>query len=130
MASIDTSVNNPAPVIEIESMSRVGNRIALGARSMLCAVALFVKLGAPALFDPDGPPIYARLGDPSVFLYRARHPGCHLRHIAREPAVLSENQPAHMDRLVRRKIQCDGKFLLGRGNGSVNVRIWSRVADL
>ena len=53
MASIDTSVNNPAPVIEIESMSRVGNRIALGALLMLCAVALFVKLGAPALFDPD-----------------------------------------------------------------------------
>ena len=34
-------------------MSRVGNRIALGALLMLCAVALFVKLGAPALFDPD-----------------------------------------------------------------------------
>jgi len=53
VASIDTSVNNPAPGIEIESMSRVGNRIALGALLMLCAVALFVKLGAPALFDPD-----------------------------------------------------------------------------
>ena len=53
MASIDTSVNNPAPVIEIGSMSRVGNRIALGALLMLCAVALFVKLGAPALFEPD-----------------------------------------------------------------------------
>jgi len=53
VASIDTSVDNPVPVIEIGSMSRVGNRIALGALLLLCTVALFVKLGAPALFEPD-----------------------------------------------------------------------------
>ena len=53
MASTDTSIKNPVPVIEIGSMSRVGNRIALGALLLLCAVALFVKLGAPALFEPD-----------------------------------------------------------------------------
>ena len=53
MASTDTSIKNPVPVIEIGSMSRVGNRIALGALLLLCAVALFVKLGTPALFDPD-----------------------------------------------------------------------------
>ena len=34
-------------------MSRIGNRIAFGALLLLCAGALFVKLGAPALFDPD-----------------------------------------------------------------------------
>ena len=29
------------------------HRIAFGARSWFCAAALFLKLGAPALFEPD-----------------------------------------------------------------------------
>ncbi|HVO93574.1 MAG TPA: glycosyltransferase family 39 protein [Terriglobales bacterium] len=53
MASINASADTPVAAMAARSMSRAGNAVALGALVLLCAVALFVKLGAPALFEPD-----------------------------------------------------------------------------
>src|SRR5574342_1425960 len=53
MALINPSADTPITGMELRSMSRVGNGIALGALLLLCAVGLFVKLGAPAFFEPD-----------------------------------------------------------------------------
>ncbi|HEY7221822.1 MAG TPA: glycosyltransferase family 39 protein [Candidatus Binatia bacterium] len=53
MALINPSADTPVTGMELRSMSRVGNGIALGALLLVCAVALFVKIGAPALFEPD-----------------------------------------------------------------------------
>ncbi len=52
MPSINASADRVRE-LAAPAISRVGNRIACGALLLVCAVALFVNLGAPALFEPD-----------------------------------------------------------------------------
>ena len=53
MATINLDLGTTATSTESRSLFRLGHRIAFGAALLLCAAALFLKLGAPALFDPD-----------------------------------------------------------------------------
>jgi 4-amino-4-deoxy-L-arabinose transferase-like glycosyltransferase len=53
VASIDASASGPVVAMSVRSLSRDGKSVAFGALLLVCAVALFVKLGAPALFEPD-----------------------------------------------------------------------------
>lgn len=53
MATINLDLGTTAASTESRSLLRVGQRIAFGAALLVCAAALFLKLGAPALFEPD-----------------------------------------------------------------------------
>jgi len=53
VATINASVGTAVSATEPRSLFRVSHRIALGAALLVCAATLFLKLGAPALFEPD-----------------------------------------------------------------------------
>jgi 4-amino-4-deoxy-L-arabinose transferase-like glycosyltransferase len=53
VASIDASAGGSAVAMNVRSLPRDGRRVAFGALLLVCAVTLFVKLGAPALLEPD-----------------------------------------------------------------------------
>jgi len=53
MATINLDLGTTAASTKPRSLFRTGHRIASGAALLLCAAALFLKLGAPALFEPD-----------------------------------------------------------------------------
>lgn len=53
MATINLDLGTTAASTESRSLFRVGHRIAFGAVLLVCVAALFLKLGAPALFEPD-----------------------------------------------------------------------------
>ena len=53
MATINLDLGAAASSTESRSLFRVGHRIAFGAALLVFAAALFLKLGAPALFEPD-----------------------------------------------------------------------------
>ncbi|HEY1234245.1 MAG TPA: glycosyltransferase family 39 protein [Candidatus Binatia bacterium] len=53
MATINLDLGTTAASTESRSLFRSGHWIASGAALLLCAAALFLKLGAPALFEPD-----------------------------------------------------------------------------
>jgi 4-amino-4-deoxy-L-arabinose transferase-like glycosyltransferase len=53
VATINLNLGTTAASTESRSLFRIGQRIACGAALLLCAAALFLKLGAPALFEPD-----------------------------------------------------------------------------
>jgi 4-amino-4-deoxy-L-arabinose transferase-like glycosyltransferase len=53
VATINASLGTLESSNEPRSLFRVGPAIALSAAVLVCAAALFLKLGAPAFFDPD-----------------------------------------------------------------------------
>jgi len=53
VATINLDLGTTAASTESRSLFRVGHRIAFGAVLLVCVAALFLKLGAPALFEPD-----------------------------------------------------------------------------
>lgn len=53
MIPLDLNAGNPAAEMSARSVSRIDRRVGIGVLLLLCVFALFVRLGAAALFDPD-----------------------------------------------------------------------------